>query len=127
MRFFGDFRNAIDVYATDKDVRLVGYQVLGTGTRLNPGEWLRCPVQVLNNGELNLKEGTVGNDSKSDASASLTQSHPAASVIAPFGNMLADSSKQCWIDGSATAATSGAQDVIRQNCRPGCEPEPSAQ
>ena len=60
MGFFDDFANAIERYDGDyMDVKLVAYQFLGTGAKLNPGEWFRCQVQVFNNGHLNLKGVTV--------------------------------------------------------------------
>ena len=115
MSFFDDFKNAIEVYDGDNmDVKLVAYQFLGPGTKLNPGEWFRCQVQVYNNGELNLKGVTVSINSTSYAKVSLTQSNPVSSVTLPFGDMAAHSSKQsgAWIYGYTTAATSGAKDIV---------------
>jgi len=115
LSFFDDFTNAIDKYDGDNmDVRLVTYQFLGSGTKLNPGEWFRCQVQVFNNGQLNLKGVTVSINGTSFAQVSLTPSTPVSSATLFFGNMAAHSSKQSgvWIYGFATAATSGAKDVI---------------
>ena len=115
MGFFDDFANALDRYDGDyMDVKLVAYQFLGTGAKLNPGEWFRCQVQAFNNGHLNLKGVTVSINSTSYAQVSLTQSNPGSSVTVPFGNMAAHSSAQssAWIYGYATAATTGAKDVI---------------
>ena len=115
MGFIEDFKNAIDVYDGEyMDVKLVSYQFLGPGTRLNPGEWFRCQVQVYNNGHLNLKGVTVNIGGTSYAKVSLTQSNPVKSVTVPFRDMGAHSSKQsgAWIYGNATAETSGAKDVI---------------
>ena len=115
MSLFDDFKNAIETYDGDSmDVNLVAYQFLGVGTKLNPGEWFRCQAQVFNNGHLNLKGVTVSINSTSYAKVSLTQSNPVSSITLSFGDMAAHSSKQsgAWIYGYATAATSGAKDVI---------------
>lgn len=115
MSFFNDFRKAIDTYDGDSmDVKLVAYQFLGPGNKLNPGEWFRCQVQVFNNGHLDLKGVTVSINGTSYAKVNLTPSHPVSSVRLSFGDMAAHSSRQssAWIYGYATAATSGAKDVI---------------
>ncbi|MFT5644223.1 MAG: hypothetical protein ACI83P_001777 [Janthinobacterium sp.] len=115
LSFFEDFRSAIDAYDGDHmDVKLVSYQLLGAGTKLNPGEWFRCQVQVFNSGHLDLKGVTVSINSTAYAKVSLTRSSPASSVTVPFGNMAAHSSRQsgAWIYGYATAATGGTKDVI---------------
>jgi hypothetical protein len=115
MSFIEDFRKAIDNYDGDHmDVKLVAYQLLGPGSKLNPGEWFRCQVQVFNNGHLDLKGVTVSINSTSYAKVSRTYGNPGSSVTVPFGNMNAHSSAQsgAWIYGFATAATSGAKDVI---------------
>jgi len=115
MSFIEDFRKAIDNYDGDyMDVKLVAYQFLGPGSKLNPGEWFRCQVQAFNNGHLDLKGVTVSVNSTSYAKVSLTYGNPGSSVTVPFGNMNAHSSAQsgAWIYGFATATTSGAKDVI---------------
>jgi len=115
MGFFDDFRSAIDNYDGDNmDVKLVAYQFLGAGSKLNPGEWFRCQVQVSNQGHLDLKGVTVSINSTTYAKVSLTQSNPGSAVTVSIGNMSAHSSKQSgvWIYGYAIQETSGAKDVI---------------
>jgi hypothetical protein len=116
MGFFDDFRTAIDKYDGDSmDVKLVAYQFLGPGAKLNPGEWFRCQVQVFNQGQLNLKGVTVSVNATSFAQVSLGPGSPGSSVTVPFGNLPAHSSAQSpmWVYGFAIGDTGGqSRDVI---------------
>jgi len=115
MPFFEDFRDAIDKYDGDNmDVKLVAYQFLGPGAKLNPGEWFRCQVQVFNQGQLNLKGVTVLVSATSFAQVSLGPGNPGSSVILPFGNMSAHGSAQSgqWVYGLAIKETAGPKNVI---------------
>src|SRR5216117_2259888 len=115
MAFFDDFRDAIDKYDGDNmDVKLVAYQFLGPGAKLNPGEWFRCQIQVYNQGQLNLKGVTVIVRATSFAQVSVGPGSPSSFVVVPFGNMNAHSSKQSgWVYGFAIADTDGQErDVI---------------
>jgi hypothetical protein len=116
MAFFDDFRDAIDKYDGDNmDVKLVAYQFLGPGAKLNPGEWFRCQIQVYNQGQLNLKGVTVIVRATSFAQVSLGPGNPTSFVVVPFGNLSAHSSAQSgqWVYGFAIADTGGQEkDVI---------------
>lgn len=115
MGFFEDFRKAIDDYDGDSmEVKLVGYQFLGAGSKLNPGEWFRCQVRVANQGHLDLKNVVVGINGTTYAKVNLAYGNPGSFVTVSMGNMAAHSSKQssAWIYGYAVKETSGVKDII---------------